>query len=59
MRGHGASCWWFASGLLGSTMPNCGGAGSIGYAVVMVVDDGGYGNLAEVVGECGCLAEVG
>jgi hypothetical protein len=33
--------------------------GCIGYVVVMVVGDGGYSDLAEVVGECGSLAEVG
>jgi hypothetical protein len=29
------------------------------YTVVMVVGDGGYANLVEVVGECDSLVEVG
>jgi hypothetical protein len=33
-------------------------AGCIGYTVVMVVADGGYSDLTEVVGECGSLVEV-
>jgi hypothetical protein len=33
--------------------------GCIDYVVVMVVGDGGCHSLAEVVGECGSLAEVG
>jgi hypothetical protein len=33
--------------------------GCIGYAVVMVVGDGGCCSLTGVVGECGSLVEVG
>jgi hypothetical protein len=36
-KGHGASCKWLASGLLGSVVPSCGGVvGS--YVAVMMVD---------------------
>jgi hypothetical protein len=33
-------------------------AGCIGYAVVMVVGDRGYSDLAEVMGKCCSLVEV-
>jgi hypothetical protein len=39
-KGHGASCKWLASGLLGSVVPSCGGGGGMvgSYVAVMMVD---------------------